>query len=266
MTSTPVSLRDKSLDGSWIEINSASQIPSPMGFEDGKLDLRQPQSSTTAGPAQNLGLISFQVERFLQEAQRNTRTSKSNDSKRAIHNTHQPPNLDDVDLSYSDSELSIDDMIMMNALRDNQANERNNNEAFAVLSSSQPNLNPRKFGDCLDQLSDSLSLLSRCSAFNGVENAGGATLPRANSARDLHDFDWLWDWTAQPEYFSGQEWKVYAPKQDHLMRQRQMYYNERANSISTNSDIVSLLFVTNMLSIIIGAGLTYSILMRRSTP
>lgn len=101
-----------------------------------------------------------------------------------------------------------------------------------------------------DQLSDSLSMFSRASAHAETTNP------------EFQDSDWLWDWTAQPEYFSGQEWKVSARKKEYMMRQRQLYEEQNNNIISR--EMLSLLFLTNFLSIIIGAGITYSMLMRRS--
>lgn len=294
MTSTPVSL-DESLNGSWIDINSASQIHSPMDDDSPEL-LRPPYS--LAESVQNLGLISFQVERFLQEAQRNQNNSSSN-SQLNLHQssnatttgfgglglnvgaTQQPPCPDDNSGIYmSDSEISVDGLdgktLIDSLRRHNQqqqhyqqkkqiqmASSRERNNRIDPHSMDNVDLtNPRlsKSGDCLaDQLSDSLSLLSRTSAFGNRSNY--------EQQVNFQDFDWLWDWAPQPEYFTGQEWKVYAPKQDYLMRQRQLYCGDldknHAGSLFS-SEVMSLLFLTNILSIIIGAGLTYSILIRRS--
>lgn len=273
MTSTPVSLNDESLNGSWIDINSASQIHSPMS--DDSPEFMAP-SYSLAESVQNLGLISFQVERFLQEAQKN---NSSNTNANNNINAAQPVIADNIsDLYLSDSDISAADgqfgQTFMNKLETEQQKQRfnsnssnnnniNNNNILKhnnQLSSDVINQRLSKSGDCLfDQVSDSLSLLSRASVF------GETALDQAAS---FQDFDWLWDWTAQPEYFAGQEWKVCAPKQDYLMRQRQLYCANLGNNPGYNcfsGDMMSLLFLTNILSIIIGAGLTYSILMRRST-
>lgn len=295
MTSTPVSL-DESLNGSWIDINSASQIHSPM--DDDSPELLGPPYSL-AESVQNLGLISFQVERFLQEAQRNQNNSSSNSQLNLHQSTNatiscggggglqqQPPCPDDISGIYtSDSEISIDGLdgkTLINSLRrhnqqqqhyqqqkqmlkagskelNNQVNSRSFNSIDNV-DSTNPRLS-KSGGDCLvDQLSDSLSLLSRTSAFGNRSNF-------EQQASNFQDLDWLWDWTPQPEYFTGQEWKVYAPKQDYLMRQRQLYCGDLDKNHPGSlfsSEVMSLLFLTNILSIIIGAGLTYSILIRRS--
>lgn len=284
MTSTPVSL-DESLNGSWIDINSASQIHSPMDDDSPEL-LRPPYS--LAESVQNLGLISFQVERFLQEAQRNQNNSSSN-SQQNLHQssttagaglaTQQPPCADDISGIYtSDSEISADGLdgkALISSLRKHHHQQQHYQQQQQQQQRQAAGLgegnNPQKYlstddanrfsksGDCLaDQLSDSLSLLSRASAFGHQPNFDQA---------NIQDLDWLWDWTPQPEYFTGQEWKVYAPKQDYLMRQRQLYCGDLDKSHAGSlfsSEVMSLLFLTNILSIIIGAGLTYSILMRRS--
>lgn len=263
MTSTPVSL-DESLNGSWIDINSASQIHSSMD-DDSPEFLRTPYSM--AESVQSLGLISFQVERFLQEAQRNQNTNSQ-------QNLQQPLVPDDLSGIYSsDTDVSVDDLdgkAMICSLRRYQKQKQttsvqeSNNNDFHSKNNHQINTctsqTLSKGGECLgDQLSDSLSLMSRISG-----NGEAIYDPSTN----FQDFDWLWDWTAQPEYFSGQEWKVYAPKHDYLMRQRQLYcanLNKSHGNSVFSGEVISLLFLTNILSIIIGAGLTYSILLRKPT-
>lgn len=295
MTSTPVSLNDESLNGSWIDINSASQIHSPLSEDSPEFT---GPSYSLAESVQSLGLISFQVERFLQEAQRTGASNASNmsqsysqpppDNQQQQQNQYQ--NIDNIsDICLSDSDLSAaEELQSSKALLDNlrrhharrhQSNQPSNiidNSPFSLqdnqlLSSEfQPAQRLSKSGECLfDQLSDSLSILSRDSMFN--ENC-----LRANASVNLDktgtaaDFDWLWDWTAQPEYFTGQEWKVNTPKQDYLLKRKQSYCASMASKDQHHtdryysSDMMSLLFLTNILSIIIGAGLTYSILMRRS--
>lgn len=293
MTSTPVSL-DESLNGSWIDVNSASEIHSPIDDDSPEL-LRPPYS--LAESVQNLGLISFQVERFLQEVQRNQNNSSSNSQL----NLHQSSNAtttglcglaagasqqlpcpdDNSGIYMSDSEISVDGLdgkALINSLRKHNeqqqhyqqkrrmqtavSRERNNQINPHSADNSDLN-NPKQTtsGDYLvEQLSDSVSLLSLASALGNRPNF-------EHQASNFQDFDWLWDWTPQPEYFTGQEWKMYAPKQDYLMRQRQLYCGEldknHAGSLFS-SEVMSLLFLTNILSIIIGAGLTYSVLMRRS--
>lgn len=281
MTSTPVSLNDESLNDSWIDINSASQIHSPMDDESPEF-MRPPHS--LAESVQNLGLISFQVERFLQEAQRNQGGSggsaTTNPNAPQISGSSQgllnPTAMDDNSGVYSsDTDVSVDGFdfraLITKRLQQQVKEGACNNESEAnllrkkgLLGGGQSEANQRmsKSRDCLvDQLSDSLSMLSRASAMGGEK-----------SAASLQDFDWLWDWTAQPEYFAGQEWKnsgSLASKQDYLMRQRQLYCSDLNKSHHDGTlfsgEVISLLFLTNILSIIIGAGLTYSMLMRRSS-
>lgn len=259
MTSTPVSLNDESLEGSWVDIQAASQNHSPIDNEGDSPIMRSPYSMVES--VQNLGLISFQVERFLQEAQRNQQLTNSQQNLSRTNN-NSPVGEDSQSFVYmSDTDNSLDGFdskALINSLRvhgQQQAAESNNNDLSYSTPAMQKFLPRRtsKSGDCLvDQLSDSLSLLSRASGL-GESN--------------LQDLDWLWDWTDQPEYFTGQEWKVYAPKQEYLMRQRQMYCSDlKRNSEGTRftTDMASLLFLTNLFSIVIGAGLTYSILARKN--
>lgn len=273
MTSTPVSQNDESLNDSWIDINSASQIHSPMDDESPEF-MRPPHS--LAESVQNLGLISFQVERFLQEAHRN--------QSGQLLQQQQPPQpqaSDDTNMYSSDTDVSVDGFDFRafvtkrisqqtnNQTQQQQQQQQGNNNNNTISNDSNDLLLKRrssanqqgvsKSRDCLvDQLSDSLSILSRASAM-GAEKSS------------LHDFDWLWDWTAQPEYFAGQEWKggSHVSKQDYLMRQRQLYCSDLSkshhNGTLFSGEVMSLLFLTNILSIIIGAGLTYSMLMRRSS-
>lgn len=267
MTSTPVSLNDESLNGSWIDINSASQIHSPVD-DDSPERLRPPYSF--AESIQSLGLLSFQVERFLQEAQKNQDSSGGQGEQQ--QSRYQ--NIDNIsDLCFSDSDTSVDGAqegkVMMDTLREHNNGSRSqslylsgntNNDSTHGLT--------KRGGDFVDQLSDSLSFLSRASLFGETDLRSSASPNHLNQTGDFH-FDWLWDWTAQPEYFTGQEWKVSAPKQEYLMRQRQLYGGSSLASRQNDGrlfsgQIMSLLFLTNILSIIIGAGLTYSILMRRS--
>lgn len=281
MTSTPVSLNDESLNGSWIDINSASQIHSPMDTDSPEF-LNPPYS--LAESAQSLGIISFQVERFLQEAQRNQ--NSSNSLQNLQQNATTSGGIDDNSGIYlSDSDLNSDTgpdgIAMMNNLRKYQQHKKrtlSNNESNNNINNNDPqrirtpptvkrgSLEFSINGDAgqLDQLSDSLSLLSRASALDDQSMTGGI-LDR--TAEDFQDFEWLWDWTAQPEYFS-KEWKLYTSKQDYLTRQRQLYCanlnNRSYGGTLFSGEVISLLFLTNILSIIIGAGLTYSILMRKS--
>lgn len=299
MTSTPVSLNDESLNGSWIDINSASQIHSPLG-EDSP-ELTGPEVSL-AESVQNLNIISFQVERFLQEAQRSG-TSNTNTMSQSQQQPppsqdgqqqqqQQYPNIDNIsDICLSDSDLSaaeelqsskalLDNLRRHHARRHHHQQQQNLDQASNntdIYSQSSPDYQrarrSSKSGDYLvDQLSDSLSILSRDSMFNETclrASAAGLNLDQTGA---VTDFDWLWDWTSQPEYFTGQEWKVNASKQDLLLKQKQLYCASLAQSNNNqhnperyySGDMMSLLFLTNILSIIIGAGLTYSILMRRS--
>lgn len=86
--------------------------------------------------------------------------------------------------------------------------------------------------------------------------------PTSNSNSQLQDLDsqtaaarqqqqqqpieWIWDWTAQPEYFSGQEWKACESKHE-------------------RGDFMSLLLMTNIVSIVIGAGITAALMRRSNT-
>lgn len=237
MTSTPVSLNDESLNGSWIDINSASQIHSPM--DDESAEFLMPPYSAHAESVQNLGLISFQVERFLQEAQRNSQQN------------------------------------LQQAIQDDRGGGGGGGAGVGV-GIGQGN------GDSslLDQLSDSISLLSRASAI--VSESGYDQQAKCNDDDPL----WLWGWTTEPEYFAGQEWKIEANQHnnnhhhhhhhdDHITRRVRDRF--RASTIrnsnsdtetftASNSHMISWLLLTNILSIIIGAGLTYSILtMRKSS-
>lgn len=273
MTSSPGSLNDESLNGSWIDINSASQIHSPMDNDSSEF-LMPPFPSTSGEQTetmhQNLGLISFQVERFLQEAQRNQTPSQDGLSVSQQNVMMSNVNDDNSGVYMSDTDASLDDLgsrALINSLKINQEYDKEQMKIKQQCDASNNNINSndllKKFqlhnqptsklsksnGDYLiDQLSDSLSILSRASA-------------QFDHQTNFEDLDWLWDWTSQPEYFAGQEWKVYAPKQDYLMKQRQLY-NSQGNNIFSGQ-VLSLLFLTNVLSIIIGAGLTYSIMMRR---
>lgn len=170
----------------------------------------------------------------------------------------------------SDTDASLDDLdshALINSLRINQKHDAQMRiRRQQLLEQEQSNTNneqslrqqgvaSKTTGDCIiDQLSESLSILSRASADNTLFNNQGA---------NLEDLDWLWDWTAQPVYFTGQEWKGYSPKQEYLMRQRQLYESHGTNAFS--GEVISLLFLTNILSILIGAGLTYSVMTRRTS-
>lgn len=271
MTSTPVSLNDESLNGSWIDINSASQIHSPMD-DDSPEFLRPPYS--LAESVQNLGLISFQVERFLQETQRNnsqsnlTTTTNNGSQQQTSSNNQQQQIADNIsDMYLSDSDLSTDrlpsnnkpfvDSLRKHNQSQQQYNPSNNNNNIDMASFLQFNhqvspgdlsQKPPKSGDCLlDTFSDSLSLLSRASLF--------AETNLDQAARELQEFNWLWDWTAQPEYFSGQEWKMTNPKQSYLIQQSE--HDESAR-------FITMLLFTNIISVLIGSGLTYMMIMRRS--
>lgn len=263
MTSTPVSLNDDSLEGSWVDIRSATQIHSPIDNNDSP-SIRSPYSMVES--VQSLGLISFHVERFLQEAQRNQQPNSSSQLNLSQSNNNSPTGEDSQSLVYlSDTDASLDGFdsrALINRLRvhgqqSNSAEGNSNNDQNHNVRSSPYrqgitfHQKASRSGDCLvDQLSDSLSLLSRASGMG---------------ESSFQDLDWLWDWTAQPEYFTGQEWKVYAPKQEYLMRQRQLYCSDRDSDRSSISpDVASLLFLTNVFSIVIGAGLTYSILARKN--
>lgn len=274
MNQTPIpSLKDESLNGSWIDINSASQIPSPVEMDPPEF-IDGCNVPTAAYPSivesvQNLGLISFQVERFLQEAQRNHKTANS----RSQLYLNQQGDDDNSGIYSSESDVSVDEpgcRALKDTLRQVQRNESNNIYDSHSLMDYHQQLTTKNIGNrfankesetFVDQYSDSLSFLSRASAGMGEQDF--------KKAPEFQDFDWLWDWTAQPEYFSGQEWKVHAPKQEYLLRQRQMYCanfnkNHGAGSLFSG-EVISLLFLTNILSILIGAGLTYSILMRKPT-
>lgn len=270
MTSTPISLNDDSSSGSWIDINSASQIHSPLD-DDGAEFITLATDS-----AQNAGLIPFQVQRFLQEAQRNQGSSGISQQNVHHQSQNQQPTFigihedNNSGIYLSDTDISVggfDSKALIKSLRKHHQrsmNESNNNDPhsksynLAFCSATGQRLCKSADGS-FDQLSDSLSFLSRASAISDAV--------RLNQTKSLQEFDWLWDWTAEPEYFSGQEWKVYTPKQEYLMRQRQMYCatNKNPDDNLFSGEVVSLLFLTNILSIIIGAGLTYSILMRKYT-
>ena len=282
MTSTPVSLNDESLNGSWIDINSASQINSPID-NDSPEHQRPPYSF--AESAQSLGLLSFQVERFLQEAQKSHFHNSNNQDGQ--QQQQQPyPFVDNIsDICFSDSDMSEEGLQntkqLLDRLRENNDKSKqrqqqhhsgdNPNDSLNLMSSPDTHRTPSqrlsKSGECLaDQLSDSLSLLSRASLFGETGFMGVGSTTTLDRENNFQDFDWLWDWTAQPEYFTGQEWKVSPPKQDYLMKQKQIYCaNNHHNEKLFSGEIMSLLFLTNILSIIIGAGITYSILMRRSS-
>lgn len=271
MTSTPVSLNDESLNGSWIDINSASQIHSPIDDDSPEL-LRPPHA--LAESVQNLGLISFQVERFLQEAQRGNNNNNNNGQQQ----TTICDNISDMYLTDSDESVegNQEGKTLINSLRRHHlkqklkqqqqhqqqldpSNNNDNQNFLQQLPSDVLGQRLSKSGECLlDQVSDSLSLLSRASLF--------AETP-FDQATNFQDFDWLWDWTAQPEYFAGQEWKVNGPKQQEflLAQQRQYYLSNNHGANLFSGEMMSLLFLTNIISILIGSGLTYSILMRRST-
>lgn len=281
MTSTPVSLNDESsLNDSWIDINSASQIHSPMGDESPEF-MRPPHS--LAESVQNLGLISFQVERFLQEAQRNQGNSPANPNGPSQRHQQQLPgsNLvadDNSGIYSSDTDISVDGFDFRAMITKRVHHHHNqpqpqqeqqlpkegpSNIDTTVEANSLGIISDQKMSksrDCLiDQLSDSLSIISRASVMGEKTSAS------------LQDFEWLWDWTAQPEYFAGKEWKggSQTSKQDYLMRQRHLYCSDLSKQQSHDGalfsgEVISLLFLTNILSIIIGAGLTYSMLMRRS--
>lgn len=273
MTSTPLSI-DESLSGSWIDINSISQIPSPT-LEDSPEYMRQPFYMSKS--VQNLGILPFQVERFLQETQRiDSSNILSQDIQRSQLNIdHEGDDNSGIYMS-SDSESEpadeLDRRLRLSSskkLKRELGKEGNNNHDDSQLYNDKvQNSNiklTKSFDRSLDQLSDSLSFLSKASFQKDATKLGR----NVTDTTSLQDFDWLWDWTAQPEYFSGQEWKIRSPKQEHLMRQRQIYCESfkrnRSDSESFSGDFMSLLFLTNILSILIGAGLTYSILMRRPT-
>lgn len=268
MTSTPVSLNE-SLNGSWIDINSASQIHSPID-NDSPEHLRPPYS--LAESVQSLGLLSFQVERFLQEAQKSQGgAGASNQDGQQQQPYHNVDNISD--LCFSDSDVSADcirtSKPMMDSLREYHNSSQHQHQYHPSNTHNEGSRRISKNGDCfVDQLSDSLSLLSRASLFGEAGLRSSASQNTLDQANSFEDFDWLWDWTAQPEYFTGQEWKVSPPKQEHMMRQRQLYSGSRFSNKHDeklfSGEIMSLLFLTNILSIIIGAGITYSILMRRS--
>lgn len=272
MTSTPVSL-DESLNGSWIDINSASQIHSPMDDDSDFTKLQHPSYSIANS------VISYQVERFLQEVQRNQNTNSTNGQlNNHNNNINNSPLADDLSGIYlSDSDTPVEGLeSLITNLRKHQNNSNtetgsNNNKNndllyknyYHHLSNGQT---VSKSGECLaDQLSDSLSMLSRAS---GTRHNSGANNDTKGGPQGFdQDFEWLWDWTAQPEYFTGQEWKVYAPKQDYLVQQRHSYYdnlNKNHDRHLFSGQVMSLLFLTNILSIIIGAGLTYGVMMRKS--
>lgn len=278
MTSTPVSLNDESLNGSWIDINSASQIHSPVDDEAPER-LRPPYS--LAESVQSLGLLSFQVERFLQEAQKNqvgASGSGTQDGQQQQQQSQQQfyRNVDNIsDLCFSDSDMSAEGVqsgkAMMESLREhNNSRSKSQRKYNSSNTNNDDSRRMSKSGDCfVDQLSDSLSFLSRASLFGEAGLCSSASQNTLDQTNTLQDFDWLWDWTAQPEYFTGQEWKVSPPKQEFLLKQKQLYGGaadlaNRHNGKFFSGHIMSLLFLTNILSIIIGAGITYSILMRRS--
>lgn len=296
MTSTPVSLNDESLEGSWIDIRSAK------GGGDSSPEFLRRSPYSMVESVQNLGLLSFQVERFLLEANSQRQASHQNGNSQSQQNIAAATSLEANCTSpncLSDTEASYDNLdaiTYMNSLRIHNKSKRDESQNQDeqqqdeqtehqqqdgnITNANNSNVNqytnidlsfakahfrphdtpvatgrgPKTFGDCVaDQLSDSLSFLSRASAIGDT---------------NLQDFDWMWDWAAQPEYFSGQEWKVYAPKQEYLMRQRQLYCADlekrRGLRNPYSGDMVSVLFLSNLLSIIIGAGITYSILARRN--
>ena len=276
MTSTPVSLNDESLNGSWIDINSASQIHSPMG-DDSPEYLRPPHS--LAESVQNLGMISFQVERFLQEAQKKNYSDNNSGNN---NNGGQQQIVDNIsDMYLSDSDLSTDGIHGDKSVFDHMKkhnkqlwqtkdlNDTNDNILKCVTPDAFSERLSKRGESLLDQVSDSLSILSRASFMAETGNC----LPFDIDSTEVQyqDLDWLWDWTTQPEYFTGKEWKIQTSKQRELFMKHQSSFcsdfsgNHDANGKYIPGEMVSLLFLTNVLSIIIGAGLTYSVLMRRST-
>jgi len=270
MTSTPIS-NDESLNGSWIDINSASQIHSPIG-QDSPEYLRPPHS--VAESVQDLGIISFQVERFLKEAQvfNESNNGNNNNNLTTIDKDDKQDNLDMniSDMYLSDSDVSIDDLegtkLLIHSLRKHQRKYQSQNQCNngdILLDHVYPDATSgrlSKSGESLmDQLSDSLSMLSRASLMADAKFDNHFNLE--SRALQLQDFDWLWDWTGQPEYFSGQEWKVGSSKQQ---RSCCSSLNSDRTRKDFPGDVVSLLVLTNILSILIGAGLTYGLLMNRS--
>lgn len=230
--------------------------------------LRPPHS--VAESVQNLGIISFQVERFLQEAHK-LNNNDSNIDTNNVNNDGQMQIVDNIsDMYLSDSEQSTDGLQGNKSLIDNlrkhhrkyQYNYSDKNDNFMNQMSAEL-IGDRlsKSGECLfDQVSDSLSILSRASLMADTVQ---------QQQQQHFDLDWFWGWTSKPEYFTGQEWKVCPPKQQELMMKPRSSYcpnsdQEHGNTKNFSGDMVSLLVLTNILSIIIGAGLTYSVLMRRS--
>lgn len=324
MTSKPVSLNDDSLEGSWVDIRG---VPSQCNASSESLGDYRSSPYSMVESTQNLGMLSYQVQRFLQDSQRTIAhipSSRSQQNLTQSNGNNIQSNEDIQSLVYlSDTDNgSLDgyeSRVMMNNLRDltintsinesnihhrtntttttaiNETNEsstairttttnaddnldlhmankqqqqpppptqttsgdqqqhhyHNQQQIFHNQNSCRYSCSKGNMDFIPDQLSDTLSLLSRASA-GGLANDSS-----------FQDLDWMWDWTAQPEYFSGQEWKVYAPKQEYLMRQRQLYKNS-GNHNDMTDDVASLLVLTNVLSVIIGAGLTYGILARKN--
>lgn len=297
MTSTPVSLKDGSLEGSWVDIRCAT-ITQTSANPTNEYTIPDNSDQCRSSPYcmignNNTGRVSFQVQRFLQESQRATDTNNLGTSSSQTNISQLNIANDDsqslVYLSDDSDELSrdgFDSKALFESLKahntscsmsvqfmDSNTIIQNNPEATTTRATTLNTNDLQQYNKQLinnnpinaqqqksvfrnadytpDQLSDSLSLLSRASG--GVIGAGES---------DFQELDWLWDWTAQPEYFTGQEWKVYVPKQEYLLRQRQLYRNNDEHSIG--KDMASLLVLTNVLSIIIGAGLTYGILARKN--
>lgn len=313
MTSTPVSMNNESLNGSWIDITNTSPPVDDCTAQFLNCQHQAPSSAATELVQQNLGLISFQVQRFLQEARGNQSATTTTTAAAATNSTttfnnnnipptnapplskspptqRQPPCDDNNSGIYASdaSDLSLDKLgtkAIIETLKQQQQLHQDRNicnhpnydnykssSNFYQHQHQQLDLSKSQDSFADFQLSDSLSFISRLSGLE-VDYAGNC-LGCSNGAELGGDqFDWLWDWSWQPEFFSGQEWKVCTPKQDYLMRQRQLYganhhhhphHHSHFGPDLFSSDMLSLLFLSNILSIIIGAGITYSILMRKS--
>lgn len=264
MTSTPVSIIE-STNESWIELSDSQSPVFVDNITTNELLSKSSDQISLEESIRNLGIASFQVERYLeddprqQHEQSRDQPSTSNEQSKQIKfasNIINATLANDsfYNLNSSNSDISLLDQqeIMLNTLKSHY-NQRNKATPDCLPKSQ---LCPKSSqADILDCLSDSISLLDRLSEIE------------CQVQENPKNLDWFWDWTNQPEYFCGYEWKIYAPKHEYLSQQRQLVREtmDRRAGVYFTRDIISLLLLTNILSIVIGAGLTYGIVVNRST-
>lgn len=127
------------MTGSWVDVNSPSQIHSPINSESSKYQ-RPPYS--LAESVQHLGVISYQVEKLLQQ---------QNELDRLSQGSHTNNNNNTTTISHAD--LDTDDNNRSSTTATSSNNNNNNS-----LSHSPPS-NPKSPPIDIDYLSDSLSLV-----------------------------------------------------------------------------------------------------------